>query len=347
VASTSDRLVQPWELRLVRALPLPHWLLGLAIAGCFSLVTLLVTVCATPLEQPRSEFELRLPYMIAVVLGYVLAAYRYAIAQLRVDVDELRPYFTGSDADHADVMRSIRQQPRLPMQVVGIFGLVLGIVIPEVFTGRFSRLFISADWNLVDLWMTAYALLYWWILSRLFAVTVFHLVLLRRVGSSRIEVRLFDRGPGRPFARVALRWVVMVLAIPFVIVGIGLAWGAAIPAVAGTVFLANVVLMVAALLLPASGLRRRIRAVKRAEIVRVEKAIAGNPEALAGSMIAADAGRLRLVDLLAYRRELMAVREWPYDSPALTRFVILLLLPVVSWILAALVERLVDALLAR
>lgn len=105
--------------------------------------------------------------------------------------------------------------------------------------------------------------------------------------------------------------------------------------------------MVAALLLPASGLRRRIRAAKRAEIARVERSIAGDPEALAGSMVAADAERLRLVDLLAYRRELAAVREWPYDSPALTRFAIVLLLPVASWILAALVERLVDAFLAR
>jgi hypothetical protein len=345
MTSRSDHRVRPWEIRFVQALPLPDWQMVVAIAGFVSLVTLLVTALATPLEEPRTEIESRLPYILAVVLGYLLASLRYGIVRLRADIDDLRPFFTGSEADYADVMRSITHQPRMPLRGAGALGMLLAIVIPEVFLGRFTRLFLGGDWNLVDLWMIVYAALFWWIFLRVLAVVVFHLLMLRQLGSTRIEIGLFDRRPGRPFARIAMRWIVMALAIPFVIFGIGLAWGAVLPMMALAVMLMNFALMVAALLLPVSGLRQIIRAAKKAELALVERAIAGDPEALASSMIGADADRIGIVDLLAYRREIEAVREWPYDNPALTRFVIVLLLPIVSWILSALVERLVDAIL--
>ena len=163
-------------------------------------------------------------------------------------------------------------------------------------------------------------------------------------------MRLFDRGPGRPFARVALRWVVMVLAIPIrdprnrARLGRRSFRRWRVP-----FLLVNVVFMVAALLVAGIGAAPAIIcAVKREE---TRSGSSGRSRVSRGrwrsSLIAADAGRLRVVDLLAYRRELEAVREWPYDTPALTRFVILLLLPIVSWILSAMVERLVDAILTR
>ena len=94
--------------------------------------------------------------MLALILGYLLASYRYGIVKLRADVDDLRPFFAGTEADYADVVRSITHQPRLQLRVVGVFGLLLAIAIPEAFMGRFTRLFVSGDWNLFDLWMTVY-----------------------------------------------------------------------------------------------------------------------------------------------------------------------------------------------
>lgn len=40
-----------------------------------------------------------------------------------------------------------------------------------------------------------------------------------------------------------------------------------------------------------------------------------------------------------------AVREWPFDAPAVLRFVLYLLIPVAGWIGGALMERLLDAAL--
>jgi hypothetical protein len=59
---------------------------------------------------------------------------------------------------------------------------------------------------------------------------------------------------------------------------------------------------------------------------------------------AADAAR-RLPGLLAFEARIEAAREWPFDAATLRRFGIVLLLPLVSWLGGALVERGVDTLL--
>jgi hypothetical protein len=52
-----------------------------------------------------------------------------------------------------------------------------------------------------------------------------------------------------------------------------------------------------------------------------------------------------MVPLLAYRREIRAISEWPFDLGSATRFGLILVIPPLTWIGAALVERLLDAFL--
>jgi hypothetical protein len=59
---------------------------------------------------------------------------------------------------------------------------------------------------------------------------------------------------------------------------------------------------------------------------------------------AAEAGS-KLPGLLAYKREVASVREWPFDAPALTRFFLYVAIPLGSWVGGALVERLLGAVL--
>lgn len=102
---------------------------------------------------------------------------------------------------------------------------------------------------------------------------------------------------------------------------------------------------VAALVLPVRGIHLRLRATKRAELERVHGALRGVPDALGGSPIAGRAGGLGVADLLAYRSFVEGVREWPFDSPTLLRFALILGLPLGSWLGGALVERLLAAAL--
>jgi hypothetical protein len=49
--------------------------------------------------------------------------------------------------------------------------------------------------------------------------------------------------------------------------------------------------------------------------------------------------------MLAYEARIESVREWPFDTSTLRRFGLFLLIPLVSWIGGALVERAVNAAL--
>jgi hypothetical protein len=53
-----------------------------------------------------------------------------------------------------------------------------------------------------------------------------------------------------------------------------------------------------------------------------------------------------LADLLAYRNLVRETPEWPIGTSSYTRFALYLLIPVLSWAAAALVERLVNALIS-
>jgi len=74
----------------------------------------------------------------------------------------------------------------------------------------------------------------------------------------------------------------------------------------------------------------------------VRLALAGDRSGLRESPLAADAERLSVVDLAVWKDRVEALREWPFDAAALRRFGLYLLIPLGSWVGAALVERLVD-----
>ena len=96
------------------------------------------------------------------------------------------------------------------------------------------------------------------------------------------------------------------------------------------------------LLVPVRGARRRIRETKRAELAGLDAQIReARPEALAGDA----AAQARVGFLTSYRAHIEAVREWPFEATAWTRFALYLLIPLGSWLASSFVERLVGAAL--
>jgi hypothetical protein len=163
-------------------------------------------------------------------------------------------------------------------------------------------------------------------------------------GRRMVRVNLLDLGSLAPFARVGMRTSLGILgSTPLVFVPIALATlspGAWIATTA--IFAPAAVLAFVALLAPAGGVHRAIQEAKAAELERIRRAIAGDAAALEGSPIGPHAKSLSVVELLAYRDRIESLREWPFDGSMLRRFGLYLLIPLGSWICAAMVERWVD-----
>lgn len=99
------------------------------------------------------------------------------------------------------------------------------------------------------------------------------------------------------------------------------------------------------MILPARGVARRIAEAKADELARITPLILAKHEQLKNASGEDAAARISadLTALLDYRQRVSHMREWPFDRSTVSRFGLYLLFPAISWIGAALVERIVDS----
>lgn len=98
----------------------------------------------------------------------------------------------------------------------------------------------------------------------------------------------------------------------------------------------------ASLFLTTNPLRERLAELKREEVLRLEAALAGHREALDECLLASEADALRGVALLQYLDRVESASEWPIPARLVRRFLFILLIPSLSWVGGALVERLIS-----
>jgi hypothetical protein len=107
-------------------------------------------------------------------------------------------------------------------------------------------------------------------------------------------------------------------------------------------FLTGLGLGLLVLLRPAREVRNLIRIVKRDELVRLGPLL---KQARDGAITGEGSTQGQLTDLMSYQARIESTKEWPFDVPTLVRFGLYLLIPVVSMVGGALVERVVDFVL--
>ena len=111
------------------------------------------------------------------------------------------------------------------------------------------------------------------------------------------------------------------------------------------VMLASILVAIIALLLPARGVHDRLRAEKRRQLSQLRTQIDAVRRTMLDGVAAPD-DAARLPGLLALETRIETAREWPFDTNALSRFALYLLLGLGSWVGAAAVEYLLDWSLA-
>ncbi|MGI9249280.1 MAG: hypothetical protein ACR2QI_09715 [Woeseiaceae bacterium] len=97
---------------------------------------------------------------------------------------------------------------------------------------------------------------------------------------------------------------------------------------------------VLALILPTWGIHQRLKALKQSELKQIREAIVSRRDPRTRSVD--DAQQLRAD--LALEQRLMDVSEWPFDAGSYGRVALYVFLGLGSWVGAALVERLLEAL---
>ena len=325
VATLEPPVTDSWTDRLYERFPGPPAQLGVLIAVV--LIALIATVSALVggmtevIERGDSLLrhrDARIAVVVSLLGGYLPTARRYA----RLELSERLPEVG------ALVGRAI--EPRPVRLLDGAIGLCFMPVIPLVID-RDPALYFSDDyWGVEQAWHWVVGSFIAWHAGVLIGTCVRESLRVSALAEQIPRVDLLDLSALKPFARLGQRFALLqigvaaIFATNIVEVALGLAIAVIFALTLGTalVFVG----------LPALGVHRRIRREKEHELARVNSAIRGEPNALAGSPLEGRADAPSLADLIAYRSTVAEVGEWPLDAPMRLRILLYAGIPLVSWV---------------
>jgi hypothetical protein len=325
----------------------PVWI-GLTIALVSVIVTLalhesMVFFGSEPLRFPSAAVMIGSLLINGLLLGYIPTANAFLYRGVERDLRELRPVLRGSENEWQKLLSETTAVPSAVLWLAACIGLGVGAGMTSLDPGiRQTHSGISV----VDpryLWLLLHNMVVMALGLRLFVTEAYVSRAYARIGEELVDVDLFDLAPLAPFARKGQRSVVLWAVLSAII-----SWfwflGSALRANM-VISLLVVIVVTSAFLQPVMGVRRRIRAAKRAELERINGALRLERERLLEAGPETDRSRTRMADLVAYRSLVHGVHEWPFDVSTLARFLLFGALGVGSWLGGALVERLLDVVL--
>ena len=292
-----------------------------------------------PLHYERKPFELRLPLAQG---GSTLLLYGLVLlhrARSERDLHDLVPQGRASFSGRATTL--FGGPTRSAFWVATTAALVVGLAIQQRNTQRWTR-FAAGDWNAFDVWSAAMVLYFGFLAFQAYAYTLSTALSMRRVVRDELELRPFGSAAFSPLFRFGLRGVLFFVVLPMMSFSAIAAFTGGAYATLLFFMVLNAAFATVMLVLPTQPLVERVREWRTAELGRVEAAIAGDRRALDGSPLGTQLSRVDVVGLLLYRREVTDLRALPFDGGAFARFALYVLLPPMSWVAAALVERWVD-----
>ena len=181
--------------------------------------------------------------------------------------------------------------------------------------------------------------LVWVVMTTAIVALIDNARLFRDLGR-RVRVDLLDVRPLTAFARVAVSSTLAIIgaqaAFPIMLLDPSMAPAASIPGLIVTTFA-----MAELFVLPIWPAHRAIALAKRQELARIDRLIAD----VAGGSPPTPDNVPTLFPYLGYRREVAAVREWPFTTGITTRLAFYLIIPPLTWIAAAFIDAAVEHLL--
>ena len=337
-----------WFLAWSRRLPGGSSLWLVLLCAVLAGLALALTGPEPGLVHERGRLERLAPFAALWAIAVYGAAVPLFVHSAQRAYERLRPHVRGSAAEIDTWSTALSQYQGHSYWVMSWLCIAVGISVQEINSSRWSRM-VAGDWQAFDLLsgvLAMLALVVW-------PQSLFLLVHIARTLRSAVvrtwHPPLFDERCGRPLFRFGLN-AVLLLTAGNVLVAFLLAPPASEDSVTAglsilMVCITNTGASIGILLFPTLVWRTKIRAMKAQELALVQRAVAGEREALRDSAMAHQIQDYELLQLLAYRREIEEVSDFPFTASHAGRLMLYLLLPPASWVAAALAERVVDGLL--
>ena len=281
--------------------------------------------------------DARIAIVHCLMIGYLVGAFLQTLRNGQRTVLELQGVLDCSPQECAELAATVKLSNRA-LLIVGLAGFVVGLLVPYLVPPVPDALWHPSTWNAEIAWHRIIGppmmIVFLWHAYAVVIVSTRLSAIARRL--DRID--LLNHTPLAPFTRLGLNNALLVigglsiLSLTLIETGFGKTM----------IIFAIPILVVAiiALLYPVRGVRDRIRQTKDAELQHINTAILEQRPSLLSASSANPRGEM--ADLIAYRRLVEEVPEWPFTSSNYVRFVLYLLIPALSWGLGAVAEEFVS-----
>ena len=305
--------------------------LSLALGGFALWGTWLVGIVDDVAAGLAPDIAVRAPVTLYMMVGYLPMAIYYLGVWSNDHLATLASNFT--------LQQSAITYPRMIVNLVGIAGAVTMYFLFLHDADDPLRLFSPLRWSVDFALPLAGLLLMGWFIFRFMFLLIWNALRISRTARQLDQINLFDTSEVKPYAQQGVRSSLLA------VVGLSISanlWLDPNSPTVGTI--ASVIMLVAAsalaLLLPTWGIHQRLKSTRETELREVHAAIVARKDPQ--SRTVDDAQQLRAD--LAIEARLNEVSEWPFDAGSYGRVALYIVLGLGSWVGAALVERLLEAL---
>lgn len=323
--------MKTWTLYLV--LPGRY---GPAVSG---LLTLLLLV-AIQLALVGEIFWASTGLFFAATLAYLPAAHAYILGITKTAVHELAPNLSVSMSERSAILERM-ERPGWRLQLICLLVGSAAAIAHIQFMGFIPRLPDgSADFSgsIVNVSIMG-TLLTWITMTTVISCLIQNNSLLSNLAVHMTQVDLFRKQPWQPLARVAIASSLALIGsnalFPLLFIDSGTS--SAMKILPGMML--TVPTVVAMVLLPLRSARQLIAAQKSQRLNAIDQAISKlpNPKSLVDIQT--------LNTLLTQRTHLQKVSSWPLNLDNVGRLLFYMFIPPLTWVGAALIERVVDGVL--
>lgn len=271
------------------------------------------------------------------MIAYLLAAGEIGRRGFARDLGDLKPDLAMSPEAFEGAARSVfygHKRLRLAWGCVFTAFTSVATMVPVLPDS------LAEEGMLLASFMVVRVVVMFWLLSTMMFDLTRESVLISWLSERHLVCNLMAPSPCAPIARLGMRNATVVLVGIIVALPLLIDPRTLIATIAILMLVMGVA--IAALLLPAFGVRRAVVRAKQKELKRLEPLIA---DAVTAAERAEPQAPEKLGGLMAYRDAILRVHEWPFTTPTLVRFALLMTLALGSWMGGALVERALDVTL--
>ena len=323
-----------WLLRLVPQGRFGRWVSAL---GVFALMVAWQWSGGLGLPSQTGVYPWHLGLFFCVIVAYVTPVFHFITQRTEEALDELTPKLALDVAQVQRLRQGIRRKSWRWVLLNTALGTSLWLIQSFLLLGGSASMLVRLIDSYPSFVRSVTPLLVWLVMTCALHALVDNARMFRRL-ARRAEVDLLNTHELQPFGRMAVSSTLMVVGsqASFSIMWLGAQtdpW-TTIPGLIATT-LAMLFLFVA----PVWPIHRALKLAKNIEYARVSERIGQQRDSKKEDYAA-------LAPLLAYRREIHATAEWPFDLNLLTRLGLYLVIVPLTWIGAALIENLVDVFIA-